>query len=256
MVSKKIYILIFSIIAIFTGVVLYFAATYEEKKFSIIIDPSHKIVYKNNIWNIEVSNLAAAEEGYEIYDENGYLGNYIVSHLKSKNRWFIYNKDMSEVNKTGEVFGFKSNIDYEYLNLDVSSVTSIDEQYIKNALNKNNLNIDIDNAYSKKYIIDLNGDNKEDTLILSNLSYDDSYESSSYAVAVAIIKNKEYTLYLKGRKNDQGYEVPFVNLVATFDIGKDGYKELFLKETYFGESNSCVNVIEFTKEGFEKRAGC
>ena len=88
MVSKKIYILIFSIIAIFTGVVLYFAATYEEKKFSIIIDPSHKIVYKNNIWNIEVSNLAAAEEGYEIYDENGYLGNYIVSHLKSKNRWF------------------------------------------------------------------------------------------------------------------------------------------------------------------------
>ena len=36
----------------------------------------------------------------------------------------------------------------------------------------------------------------------------------------------------------------------------DGYKELFLKETYFGESNSCVNVIEFTKEGFEKRTGC
>ena len=256
MVSKKIYILIFSILAIFTGVVLFLAAGYEQKHFTIIIDPSHKIVHKNKLWNREVTDLAAAEEGFEIYDENGYLGKYIVSHLKSKNRWFIYNDDMSEVVKTGEIFGFKSNMEYEYLNLDVSSLTSIDEQYIKNALIKNNLNIDIENSYSKKYIVDLNGDHKDDSLILSNLSYDDSYESSSYAVVIAIIKNKEYTLYLKGRENDDGYEVPFVNLVAAFDIKKDGYKELFLKETFFGESNSCVNVIEFTKDGFQKVLGC
>ena len=75
-------------------------------------------------------------------------------------------------------------------------------------------------------------------------------------IVIAIIKNKEYTLYLKGRENDDGYEVPFINLVAAFDIKKDGYKELFLKETFFGESNSCVNVIEFTKDGFQKGLGC
>lgn len=256
MVSKKIYIAIFSVLAIFTGVVLFFAAQYEEKNFTIIIDPSHKLVFKNKKWNSETNNLSMAMKGFEIYDENGYLGNYTVSHLKGKNRWFIYNNDMSEVEKTGEVYGYKSNIDYEYIALNTSPLSSNDEQYIKNALEDNNLEMDIENSYSLKYNIDLNGDNKDDTLLVSNLSYDSSYDSSSYAVIVAIIKNKEYTLYVKGRENDSGYETPFVNIVAAFDIKKDGYKELILKETFFGESNSCASVIEFNKDGFKKYLKC
>jgi hypothetical protein len=256
MVSKKVYIGIFSILAIFTGVVLYFAAGYEAKNFTIIIDPSHKLIYKNNMWKSETEDLSIAAKGFEVYDENGYLGNYTVSHLKSKNRWFIYDKGMAEVEKIGEVFGYKSNINYEYINLNTSSLTSVDEQYIKNALIQNNLNIDIENSYSTKYIVDLNGDNKDDTLIVSNLSYDSSYESSAYAIIVAIIKNKEYTLYLKGSENDSGYETPFINIVAAFDIKKDGYKELIIKETYFGESNSCASVIEFEKNGFKKHIKC
>ena len=46
------------------------------------------------------------------------------------------------------------------------------------------------------------------------------------------------------------------NIVAAFDIKKDGYKELIIKETYFGESNSCASVIEFEKNGFKKHIKC
>ena len=118
------------------------------------------------------------------------------------------------------------------------------------------MNIDQANSYSTKYIVDLDGDNNKDTVLVSNLSYDSSYESSSYAIIVAIIKNKEYTLYVKGRENDSGYETPFINVVAIFDIKKDGYKEMIIKETFFGESNSCASVIEFDKNGFKKHLKC
>ena len=256
MVSKKTYIMLFSILAIFTGVVLFFGATYEQGYFSIIIDPVHKLTYRNNKWNFDNENLGVADRGYEIYDETGYIGKYTVTNIASKKRWFIYDKNMSEVSKTGEIFGFKSNLDYEYVSLEVSSLTASDEQYITNALEENNLNIDQANSFSTKYIVDLDGDNNKDTVLVSNLSYDSSYESSSYAIIVAIVKNKEYTLYVKGRENDSGYETPFVNVVAIFDIKKDGYKEMIIKETFFGESNSCASVIEFDKNGFKKHLKC
>lgn len=257
MVSKKTYIMLFSILFIFTGVVLFFAATYQQDFFTIIIDPSHKLTYRNNKWNYDEEKIGAAAHGYEIYDETGYIGNYTVSNIASKKRWFIYDKSMVEVSKTGEIFGYKSNIDYEYISPEISSsLSASDEQYIINALEKNSLNIDMANSYSTKYTVDLDGDNNKDTVLVSNLSYDSSYESSSYAVIVAIIKNKEYTLYVKGRENDSGYETPFVNIVAMFDIKKDGYKELILKETYFGEADSCASIIEFNKEGFKKHLKC
>ena len=79
MVSKKTYIMLFSILAIFTGVVLFFGATYEQGYFSVIIDPVHKLTYRNNKWNFDNENLGVADRGYEIYDEK-----YGVSHFKNQ----------------------------------------------------------------------------------------------------------------------------------------------------------------------------
>ena len=81
MIPKKNYIFLYSLLGIFVGVVLIFATLYETEYFEIIIDPIFKYNYKDGNWSRNEKKLNLIQNGFDIYDSNGYLGNHSVPSM-------------------------------------------------------------------------------------------------------------------------------------------------------------------------------
>ena len=256
LLSKKGYTILFILVFAFTAAVFYFGFKYEKKYFTLIVDPNLKVKYDGKNWIIITDNLAKLEPDVEVYDYNGYLGKYGVSYLKNNNRWIVYDKDMKEVDNEGDIVAFKSKLNTKYYEVAREEISLSDRETIDKILKNNKIDITSENAYSSKYRIDLNGDRKEDTLFISNLFSSDNVSGDAYTLALAIIKNKEYVIKLIGQENDNSFMVPALKLDAIFDVDGDGYKEIVLTSSSYGDSNVCVSVTGIVKNGIKALVQC
>lgn len=256
MLSKKSYIMLFISVILFTCVVFYFGFKYEKKYFTLIVDPDLKIKYDGKNWNVVKENLAKLEKDCEVYDSNGYLGVYNLSYLKRYNRWLVYNDDMTEVEKEGDIVAFKSKFNTKYFGIQKREINVNDKKILDKILKNNKIDITLENAHSSKYEIDLNGDYRKDEILVSTLYSSDNNNSDAFTMAVAVINNKEYEIYFRAKKEDTSFSVPTIKLDAILDVQNDGHKELVFTVSSYGDSNVCVLVNEITKNGVKKIVHC
>lgn len=254
--SKKLYIGIGSLVIIFMLLSLYFAFKYEEKYFTVISDPDFKVIYKDNKWTRITGKLNKLETDYDVYDENGYLGNYNLSYLAKANRWYVYNDKMSEVDKIGQIIGIKSNMEYNMIKFTKQEFIDSDIQYIKNILSRNKMDIDTSLANNTLLSVDLNNDKRDDKIIISNLFQNIDKNNNAYSIIVAVIDQEVYNLYYSAKEKDDNYIVMHGNIKSIFDFKKDGNAELIITANSFGQANSCSTIQEITKKGSKLHIKC
>ncbi|MEG0021397.1 MAG: hypothetical protein RR745_00880 [Bacilli bacterium] len=256
MVSKKLYITIFIILFIFTVSMLYYGIIYQTRTFILAIDPQFKLKYDGEKWSHINDNKSVIDSGYEVYDENGYLGKYKIANIENEKRWAVYDDSRKEVDKIGKIVAYKTNIKTDYIEYKQEEITEKDLYYIDKNLKSNTIELDSKKAMNLHYSVDLNNDGKKDTILISNLLASQNKNQSSYTLILSIINKKETVLYYKFAKEGTGITNKSATLSAVLDIKKDGEKELLFSFNSYGESQPCLSIFKLKHNKYEKELSC
>ena len=148
--------------------------SHKDKNYnvSLIVNGIDYWKYNNKKWtNLETSDEIDWKK-YDIYSSNKYINSYYVTINNNKTYFFDSNNDSYDVEPPYLAITSKSNI--KILNFKEVEFNDSDNNIINFYLRKIKINYEGEYSKQKKYITDINNDNKEDYLyIISNELYTD-----------------------------------------------------------------------------------
>lgn len=261
----KIYYIIAIILGIYLiGIFLFQQQSHKkknDKETIVMVGLDTKLVYKINEWN----NLSpyTAEYDWKKFDiyQNGFLENkYMIENRNGA----IYYYDDGYVNLgvlNDSLIAVKSEENYHIIAKNESTLDK-ENQFVKQVLLENNINSIDDISDYKMLSVDLNNDGvKENIYYISNLFL--GRGNKFFSIVFSIINDK--IVYITKRVENNIYADSNVETRPTisdgilqfvFNIdGTDCY-DVFINNSYYGRSESCMEIYRFEKNEFKRIRSC
>ena len=206
------------------GLIAYFISINSSSthNVSFIVNGMNFWKYDNNLWKsfIDIDDLDWKK--YAVYSNNRFIDNYFVTITNDKTYFFDKNNDSYDVEFPYLAISVESDIKpVNYKSLDISDD---DIKIINSYLKKNKINYNGDYSEEKKYVVDINGDNKDDYIyIISNELY--SLDKVFYSV-FAYCNNKYVTIDLQIDSD----EIVHYDLSWVLNMKHNGYYNIILTE--------------------------
>lgn len=254
MKKKKRYYVILIVLVIFT-VLMYFA--FGKENLAKGKDSTTIIVGNNTIWNysdqqwLNITSSKTIESiswlDYNVYLDNKKFGKYYL--WNDGNKWYIFDANKKAINKDGSILAYRSNYDIK--------ITDFKQQPIRNyynvnkVLKENNLSTSSIYTVSEEVSIDIDNDEKNETLYFVSNAFSLDYTPDKVFSFVFMVKdNKIYNIYRDVDKNfgTNGCK-PYLS--AVMDIDNDNTYELVVSCGRYSVSKPVDMLYKFTGTEFK-----
>lgn len=261
----KIYFVIAIILVVYVvGIFLfqYSSAIKKNAKETIVmVGMDTKILYKDNKWNDIPSYVSEYNwKKFDIY-QNGFLENkYMIENRDGA----IYYYDDGYVNLgilNEDFVAIKSEENYH---ITAKNESTLDKEngFLKQVLLENNINSIDDIRNYKMLSIDLNNDGTNENLYyISNLFLGEGNKFFSIVFSVIndkivyISKHIENNIYA-GSNVETKPTIPDGALQFIFNIDGSNSYDVFINNSYYGRSESCMEIYRFEKNKFKRIRSC
>ena len=254
--SKKTYIILLIMLAIFALLMYFFIARKnikEEKILStIIVGNSSVFNYSGKRW-VNVKSRSTIEkinwEFFKVYEDNKYLGEY--KGWFDRTRWYYFDNKNNSINPTGKIFAYKSNSEITIDDYQEKEIDSSDKKYIDYVLEENELSTSSKFTSSYKVEIDFDRDNIIETFyVISNVFPTEFEPDIIFSIVFMVKDNNVYYLYkdIDDNKVNNGCK-PYFNYF--FDLNTDGVDELVLSCGKYSDNGIVDMLYKFENNEFK-----
>ena len=255
MASKKIYIVLLIIIAVFFAVMFltFGVENIKQDNYSstIIVGDSTVWSYKNKKWSNLRSNTSIEKlnwNKFQVYSNNEKIGVYSLWH---DDKWYIFDDNKNAVKIDGNLLAISSNFDVNVLPFNVENISTQDMQYVYYVLQENNLKADNKFTSLGNVNIDFDNDGKiENFYVISNVFAMDFTPKMLFSIVFMVKDNNIYYIYndISENRSYNGCK-PYFN--SFFDTNNDGIYEFILSCGKFSSNEQIDMLYTFKENAFK-----
>ena len=243
---KIVFLILLVNVLIVLGIVL--INTHKDQGYvTVILDNFGRWIYSDKKWSkIPSSDIPKYSwKKYDLYADNEFFGNYYLMYNK---KWYIFDNDKKAIKWRFDTVGLGGNIDSSLDKILVYDMKSSEYSYAKNALESINIkNQDISKiGFKKKYTLDLDKDNKKETIYaISNAQMQGEYSQKlNYTVLFLRSGNKNIILYqhVENKYNSYGGCIPSITSIS---VGKDKISKLIVNCSFYSDSSILSSIYDY-----------
>lgn len=142
----------------------------QKEKLYIVVDNDAMWVYKNEKWStISVEDAKSYNwMAFDVYQGNSFFDRCYMMY--TNNKWYIFDNSKNAVIPKEKVLAIGGNMNVSVIDFNTSSITDLDNSYIKYVLNKYGIDDVVNFTNKEKISLDFDNDGKsEDLFVLSNI---------------------------------------------------------------------------------------
>lgn len=229
------------IFALYVGIVLIVTYLNPKNNNNLIVSNNAVFHYRNGKWSVvsPSSYYSTLFNNVKMYDteNNSYLG---IKSLKYDNGWKI--KGENQIIKD-KIFGYKGSSKFKLYNYDYQEITSNDINNINNFLSDNNLGDYSGLSLVNKISVDLDNDNREESIYTISNMYMDG-KISHYFSIIFIYNNGEYNILDKiDLYEDDLSSKNQATIYKLMDVDNDNKIEIITQRMYFSQPGNCTYYL-------------
>lgn len=255
MASKKIYIVLLIMIAVFF-VVMFLTFGVENIKqdnysSTIIVGDTSIWEYNKKNWvnirgNTSIEKLNWSK--FHVFSNNEKIGTYSLWH---DDKWYVFDDNRNALKIDGNLLAISSNFDVKVLPFSVDNISNQDMKYVYSVLRDNNLSVDNKFTSLGNVKVDFDGDGViENFYVISNVFAMDFTPKMLFSIAFMIKDNNLYYIYNDVSEN-RSYNgcKPYYN--SFLDTNNDGIFEFILSCGKFGSNDQVDMLYKFEENAFK-----
>lgn len=255
MVSKKVYVVLLIIIAVFfTFMFLTFGVEnvkQENYTSTIVVGNSTVWDYSNKNW-VNIRATTSIEKlnwnKFLVYSNNEKLGEYSLWYDE---KWYVFDDDKNPVKLDGDLLAISANFDVKVLPFNLETLNNNDMKYIYTVLQKNGLSVENEFTSLGKVRVDFDNDGVvEDFYVMSNVFPTDFNPKMLFSIVFMIKDNSIYYIYndISENRSYNGCK-PYFN--SFIDTNNDNTYEFILSCGKFGSNNQVDMLYQFEENAFK-----
>lgn len=252
MKEKKKYIIVLVILAIYLVLIFVFnGKNIIRQNFDtsyIMVSPSTQWKYAKGTWGSVTNITDYSMEKFKIYVNNKPFGDYNVTY---NDKFYLFDDNRNSVSYNGNIIAVKGSLPIDVIYFEEEVIEPINDE-IKEALKEKKIKVKGDNIRARKVEIDMDGDQKKETIyIVSNVFYATEGENS-FALLFTEKEGKNKYIYeeIKDYKKTLEMCTPFVE--GIIDIDKDKKYEIIMGCEYFSNNGTCHNLYNNKTKDYQK----
>lgn len=255
MASKKIYIVLLIMIAVFF-VVMFLTFGVENIKqdnysSTIIVGDSTVWDYSNKKW-VNIRNNTSIEKlnwnKFHVFSNNESIGEYSLWY---DDKWYVFDEDRNAVKIDGSLLAISANFDVKVLPFNVENVNNQDMKYVYSVLKDNNLSTDNKFTSLGKVKLDFDSDGVvEEFYFMSNVFAMDFTPKMLFSIVFMIKDNNIYYIYndISENRSFNGCK-PYFN--SFLDTNNDGMYEFILSCGKYSSNEQTDMLYTFKENAFK-----
>ena len=253
MVNKRVYIILFIILAVFLVVMFLVFGKNNIKQESVreilVVGDSTVWEYSKKKW-YKITYKSSLQElswkKYKVFSNNEELGDYYLWH---NDKWYVFDDEKNPINIDGDMFAYSANFDLKVKNFTTDNISNM--EYVNYVLEKNN--ISTSSKFTSQYKITLDYDNdgvEEDFYMISNAFPMDFIPEKSFSIAFMVKDNNIYYIY-KDIADYRGFNgcKPFYS--EFLDVDDDNMYEFILSCNDYSVSKRIDMLYQFSDGSFK-----
>ena len=255
MVSKKVYIVLIVMIAVFFTFMFltYGVDNVKENNYTstIVVGNSSVWDYSNKNW-VNIRATTSIDKlnwnKFLVYSNNEKIGEYSLWH---DDMWYVFDEDRNPVKIDGDLLAISANFDVKVLPFNVETLNNEDMKYVYSVLQKNNLSIENEFTSLGKIRVDFDSDGEKDNFYIMTNAFPTEFNPKMIFSIVFMIKdNSIYYIYndISENRSFNGCK-PYFN--SFIDINNDNKYEFILSCGKFGSNNQVDMLYEFEENAFK-----
>ena len=255
MVSKKVYVVLLIIIAVFFAFMFLTFGVDNVKQnnytSTIIVGNSTVWDYSNKNW-VNVRATTSIEKlnwnKFLVYSNNEKVGEYSLWH---DDKWYVFDDDRNSVKFDGDLLAISSNFDVKVLPFQLEQLNNNDMKYVYSVLQKNGLSVDNKFTSLGKVRVDFDNDGVvENFYVMSNVFATDFIPKMIFSIVFMIKDDSIYYIYndISQNRSYNGCK-PYFN--SFIDVNNDNKYEFILSCGKFGSNNQVDMLYEFEENAFK-----
>ena len=255
MVSKKVYIVLLIIIAVFFAFMFltFGVDNVKQNNYSstIIVGNSTVWDYSNKNW-VNVRATTSIEKlnwnKFLVYSNNEKIGEYSLWH---DDKWYVFDDNKNSVKIDGDLLAISANFDVKVLPFQLEQLNNNDMKYVYAVLQKNNLSVENKFTSLGKVRVDFDNDGVvENFYVMSNVFATDFTHKMIFSIVFMIKDDSIYYIYndISENRSYNGCK-PYFN--SFIDVNNDNKYEFILSCGKFGSNNQVDMLYEFEENAFK-----
>ena len=255
MVSKKVYVVLLIIIAVFFAFMFltFGVDNVKENNYTstIIVGNSTVWDYSNKNW-VNVRATTSIEKlnwnKFLVYSNNEKVGEYSLWH---DDKWYVFDDDRNSVKLDGDLLAISANFDVKVLPFQLEQLNNNDMKYVYSVLQKNGLSVDNKFTSLGKVRVDFDNDGVvENFYVMSNVFATDFIPKMIFSIVFMIKDDSIYYIYndISQNRSYNGCK-PYFN--SFIDVNNDNKYEFILSCGKFGSNNQLDMLYEFEENAFK-----
>lgn len=255
MVSKKVYVVLLIIIAVFFAFMFLTFGVDNVKQnnytSTIIVGNSTVWDYSNKNW-VNVRATTSIEKlnwnKFLVYSNNEKVGEYSLWH---DDKWYVFDDDRNSVKLDGDLLAISANFDVKVLPFQLEQLNNNDMKYVYSVLQKNGLSVDNKFTSLGKVRVDFDNDGVvENFYVMSNVFATDFIPKMIFSIVFMIKDDFIYYIYndISQNRSYNGCK-PYFN--SFIDVNNDNKYEFILSCGKFGSNNQVDMLYEFEENAFK-----
>ena len=232
MVSKKVYVVLLIIIAVFFAFMFLTFGVDNVKQnnytSTIIVGNSTVWDYSNKNW-VNVRATTSIEKlnwnKFLVYSNNEKVGEYSLWH---DDKWYVFDDDRNSVKLDGDLLAISANFDVKVLPFQLEQLNNNDMKYVYSVLQKNGLSVDNKFTSLGKVRVDFDNDGVvENFYVMSNVFATDFIPKMIFSIVFMIKDDSIYYIYndISQNRSYNGCK-PYFN--SFIDVNNDNKYEFIL----------------------------
>ena len=213
----------------------------------LIIDQYGLFMKKNNKWSTFTKKNSDYYmfKNYDIFDGQTYLGNYTLQY---NDRWYLWDDNNNSIQYDDKILAYRGNEQMKLKVLENVELNSGDNEIINSALKKISVNGYSNLSKSKKYQLDLDGDNNYEYVY--EISILDSFNEPDKYFSIVFIYNGKDIDIIKNSvgKEEESLQLARFSLEYNISFGSDNYNHIIIQTIYFSKPDKTkYSIYKYNK---------
>ena len=241
--NVKVFILLIIVFVIMFLLAYFFQEDRKLSKGLVVINGYNTYEYKYRNWN-KVSNYGIKWTKFNVYSNQTFVGKFSVN--VNNNKYYFFDDKIKSYQIEYPYIAFGTDLKIKLKNYSEETYTSDDINLVSKYLEIKKNSYRGEYNVFKKYVADLNGDNKEDYIyIVSNQLYTDNY---IYTIFAKVGSKFVDISYLTKDDDYKAYDLAWI-----LSVGNDKFYDIILKDNSSERTRCYLLRYAKNKYNFIKR---
>lgn len=184
--------------------------------------------------------LKKEQNGYQVYQENNYLGTFKLSYL---NRWNFFDENGNWLNLSSDFIVGSKDLNLIVKPFEIRKMNTKEQEILDKELKKHNIMAYSSLKQNEVLEYDFNHNGKKETIILASNASDDNKDEKLFAMVVGIVNSKVKVYHIDIFNKFENLKVPTYRIKSIINMFKSKEDVLVLIKGYFSEAGETTSYI-------------